>query len=376
MWAVKAGLLASAAIVLLASALLPRVVREMPDFEVYWRAGRRVLAVEPLYRPEDGHYQNKYLPVFAVAAAPLALMPLAAAKIAWFFTTIVSLLALVALSLALLPNRKRPAWALVTLTFLSMLKFYAREVNLGQCNAVMGLLVLIGFRQLTRGRETPGAASIALSVAIKPYTIALLPYLALKRRFGAVAVFAAVLAVMLLLPAVIYGVTGNAALLEAWAETTAQSTAPNLLNQDNVSIWAMYAKWLGPGAIASALAMASIAVLVVVFLAALVRGRSLPRGDYLEWSMLLLMLPLISPQGWDYGLLLGTPAVMLLFNEFLGLPVAMRMFSGTAVAVMSLTIYDVLGRRAYAQFMATSLITVCAIGIVLSLAYLRSRRMA
>src|SRR5262249_43833700 len=55
-----------------ASAMMPRIRRKMTDFEVDWRTGARWAAAEPLYRPEDGHYQYKYLPVFGAAMAPFA----------------------------------------------------------------------------------------------------------------------------------------------------------------------------------------------------------------------------------------------------------------------------------------------------------------
>lgn len=40
------------------------------DFVVYHRAAVRTLDAEPLYRPDDGHYQFKYLPGFALAMTP------------------------------------------------------------------------------------------------------------------------------------------------------------------------------------------------------------------------------------------------------------------------------------------------------------------
>ena len=52
----------------------------MPDFEVYWRAGVRALAAEPLYREEDAHFRLKYLPAFAVLCIPAGLLPLTASK--------------------------------------------------------------------------------------------------------------------------------------------------------------------------------------------------------------------------------------------------------------------------------------------------------
>ena len=47
-------------------------------------AATRFLASENLYRPEDGHYQFKYLPAFAPLMVPLSLMPTRVAEVTWF----------------------------------------------------------------------------------------------------------------------------------------------------------------------------------------------------------------------------------------------------------------------------------------------------
>ena len=43
---------------------------ELVDFAVPRRAAVRFLAQEPLYRPDDGHFQYKYLPAFAQLMVP------------------------------------------------------------------------------------------------------------------------------------------------------------------------------------------------------------------------------------------------------------------------------------------------------------------
>src|SRR5215510_2042748 len=55
------ALLVVLAIVSLVALFTTRVSSKMPDFQVYWTAGARALAAEPLYRTDDGHYQFKYL---------------------------------------------------------------------------------------------------------------------------------------------------------------------------------------------------------------------------------------------------------------------------------------------------------------------------
>jgi hypothetical protein len=360
----------------LATAVAPRVVREMPDFEVYHRAGIRALAAEPLYRAEDGHFQHKYLPVFAVLAAPLALLPLTAAKTVWFVASVGVIALLVTISLVQLPDRRRRGWVLAAFTTAAMLKFYAHELNLGQSNALMALLAVASFGSLRRGRPVSAGAWLAGSAAVKPYTLLVLPYLAWTRRSAALAAAAVFLVLALLLPAILYGVRGNLALLNDWIWTVTETTAPNLLNQDNVSVWAMYAKWFGIGRPAGFLAIGTLAALFGLVAAMARLGAGVRQPEYLEMATLLMLVPLVSPQGWDYGLLAATPAVMLLVDRFDELPRAARIAGGGAVAVMALSLFDVMGRRAYAAFMSVSAITVCALLLVGTLAVMRLRRIA
>src|SRR5436190_7885595 len=110
-------LLGVLALVTLVAVFTTRVSRKMPDFEVYHTAGARALRAEPLYREDDGHFQFKYLPAFAIFAAPLAKAPLPAAKGAWFALSSVLMLILLGLSLAAMPVIRRPPALLVVITF-------------------------------------------------------------------------------------------------------------------------------------------------------------------------------------------------------------------------------------------------------------------
>jgi alpha-1,2-mannosyltransferase len=361
---------------LLAAAAAPRVIREMPDFEVYYRAGTRARQAEPLYRATDGHFQHKYLPVFAVAAAPLTLLPLNAAKVVWFFVTVAALALLVAMSIVLLPDRRAGPWALAGLTTLAMLKFYLHELNLGQCNSLLALFVVAAAGSFRRARPARAGGWLAVSAVVKPYTLVFLPYLVLTRRWRALAACAAVVIAALLLPAAIYGVRGNFVELRDWIRTITETTAPNLLNQDNVSVWAMYAKWFGIGRLAAFLAIGTIAGLLGVVAAVAREGEGLTRPEYLEIATLMLLVPILSPQGWDYGLLAATPAVALVFDRYRELPRAVRIAAGAAIAVTAFSVFDVMGRRAYAAFMASSAITVCALVVFGTLAVMRARRLA
>src|SRR5204862_642248 len=111
------ALLVVLAVVSLVALFTTRVSRKMPDFQVYWTAASRALAAEPLYREDDGHYQFKYLPAFAVVASPIALAPLPAAKGAWFAISAFLMIGLLGLSVRAMPELRRPAALLAVLTF-------------------------------------------------------------------------------------------------------------------------------------------------------------------------------------------------------------------------------------------------------------------
>jgi hypothetical protein len=369
-------LLAVLAAVSLVALFTTRVSRKMPDFEVYWTAGSRAISAEPLYRAEDGHFQFKYLPAFAVIAAPLALVPMNAAKAFWFATSAVLILVLLGLSVQALPEPKRPIVLLLVLTFLGMAKFYAHELVLGQVNLLFAVLVVLAVVEMRRGREWTAGLLIALAIVVKPYAALFVPWLALRPNRTALAAMAAGLIAALLLPAVMYGWTGNLRLLSEWWHTVTSSTAPNLTNQDNVSLAAMFTKWLGPQPGATTLALLFGFMLLTLTAVAVAGRRGIREPDALEASLLLMLIPLLSPQGWDYVFLISTPAVMLLINELPSLPRNLRIATIASIAIAALSIYDLMGREAYGMFMALSAITICFVVEVAALITLRFRRIA
>src|SRR4029078_7159343 len=102
-----------------------------------------------------------------------------------------------------------------------------------------------------------------LAIVVKPYAVIFLPWL-LGRRRAAAAAGAAIGGVGLIgVPALVYGARGNIRLHRAWWTTVTGSTAPNLMNADNVSIAAMWAKWIGAGHVATLLAAVTSAAELV-----------------------------------------------------------------------------------------------------------------
>ena len=361
-----------AAIAVLFLTLAPRITREMPDFDVYRRAGARALKAEPLYRAQDGHYQFKYLPAFAIAGLPLAAIPATVAKQLWFVLSLALVFLVLGLSIGLLERQRRPPWLLMLVMLITMAKFYGHELILGQVNLLFLAIVLGALVALQRDRDGLAAALLVAAVVVKPYAVIFLPWLALTRGRAAAASVVLALVFVAGLPVARYGMEGTVALHKSWWQTVTTTTAPNLTNPDNVSVAGFAAKWLGENGTLLALGLAGALVgvtVVVVFL-----GRGLRGRETLEGALLLTLIPLLSPQGWDYVFLIATPAVAMIANYDDYLPVALRAASWLALGAIGLSLYDVLGRDLYATFMQMSVITVCFFVVVAALGALRLRR--
>ena len=353
-----------------------RVRHEMIDFHTWRQSAVRALHAEPLYRPEDGHYQFKYFPFYALMMGPFGAIDESTGKAVWFAISLVLLMTLLRWSIAALPDRRRSPQFLTWITVVLMAKFYAHELVLGQPNLLLGALLLATLLAVQRDRQIAAGLLLGVAVFVKPYALILFPWLVITGRWRGAAAAGTVVATGLLIPALVYGWNGNLDLLRAWLRTVRESTAPNLLGNDNVSIAAMWAKWLGPGPQATTLAWVTLLAILVLLIVVWRRRQRASAPEYLECALLMLLIPLISPQGWDYVLLLATPAVVCLVDRWRELTAGWQWALGVALALMGLTIFDVMGRMLYGRFMALSIVTVCALAVVMGLVHLRWRQLA
>jgi hypothetical protein len=346
------------------------------DFEVYRTAAVRALAAEPLYRPEDGHFQYKYLPVFALAMAPFALAPHAIATGAWFALSVVLLCLFMRQSARLLPNRRLSERALLWLVAIFTGKFWVKELMLGQTNILLGVLLICALAAAQRDRWRPAAVLVGLGTLVKPYGILLVPWLAIVGGPPAILVSSTVLLLGLVVPAVVYGWQGNVALLFDWHQTVTETTAPNLLYPENISLAAMWAKWLGPGAAAWVLVLVTGVGALALVATVLVMRRRVSEPNYLGFGLLMIFVPLLSPQGWDYVLLIAAPALFCLLDRWREVWVPWKIGSAVGIALVSFTIFDLLGRGLYTRLMAMSVVSIGALLLVFCLAHLRWRSLA
>jgi alpha-1,2-mannosyltransferase len=347
----------------------------MPDFEVYWKAGSRATAGEPLYRESDADYQFKYFPAFAVMAIPIAAIPMPIAKAIWFTSAIVSLVMLLRLAPRVLPERRRATRWLVCVAIVALGKYYARDLVLGQINTMFALVVTAAIVAMTAGREALAGVLVACGVILKPYALIFLPWIVARRKRPSIVTSSTGVAVVLLLPVIRYGIAGTLALYKGWWTTVSSTTADTMVLTDNISIAAMYVKWLGPGAPAWPAILTSMALLLCVALVFLAR-RGVARPDGLEGALLLMITPLVSPQGWDYVMVVSTAAIVFLANYFDRLPRWLQPLTFLALAAIGLTLFDLLGRVWLYRLLNLSIITLGFFVVVAALATLRARRVA
>jgi hypothetical protein len=365
--------------VVLAAAIIYGVARsrrDFVDFEVFRTAGVRALAGEPLYRAEDAHYQFKYWPAFALAAIPFGFIDPEAGEVIWYALSVAFIAVLVRQSIRALPDRRATVRALTWWTLLLTGKFIVIELVNGQTNAMLGALVVLAVVAIQAGRPVSAGLLAAAAVFIKPYALLLLPWLVVTQGVRASASAAAGLAVGLLLPAVQYGWQGNLDLLAGWYHTVVSTTSENLLVTENISFMTMWAKWIGAGPAASWLALLTSAVALIGPAALWWMRRRVREPAYLEVSALLLLMPLLSPQGWDYVLLLATPAIVCLVDRFGASPLSWRVPAALGFFLTSFMIFDLVGRTLYFALAAASCVTIGALLLLVCLVGLRRRAAA
>jgi len=206
-------------------------------------------------------------------------------------------------------SAKAVRWAAVW-TAAVMAKSLGREFQLGQVNLLILLLMVVMVREGAAGRPFASGMSGGASLLFKPYAGVFLPELILKRKWTTLAAGAAALGIGLIVPAAVYGFAGNAAVLGEWKNTLFASTPGLLLTGDNASLWAFAAKAFGFSSTAGPLIIGGLvaAVLGVLYLEMVRRGRAaaVPGSEFTEAAALMMLIPMVSPLGWNYNYL---PAV-------------------------------------------------------------------
>jgi len=98
--------------------------------------------------------------------------------------------------------------------------------------------------------------------------------------------------------------------------------------------------------------------------------------NYLEGAYFFVLIPLLSPQGWDYLLLLAIPAYMCLVDRWRETSHAWRAVAMVEFILTSFVVYDLMRRPLYFFLLNWGAGSVGAVLIAASLVRLRYRSLA
>jgi hypothetical protein len=200
------------------------------DFTVFVAAGRAVLEGADIYEAHNvrgWHYVQP--PLFAIAMVPFAAMPLFWAVLTWYVLNVAMILSAVRMCV------RTVTWAgasggnefvLYVLPPFLVLWLMLSALAHGQNSLLMLWLVVAALYCEASGRVLTGGACLAGATLVKIFPGLLLAYFLWRKkwRFAASSLLALALG-LFVVPAIVYGWSGNLAHLEKWVSRVA---APSL----------------------------------------------------------------------------------------------------------------------------------------------------
>lgn len=366
---------------------------KLNDFKVTYQAATRVLNHENLYNWEDGHYLFKYSPFFAVFVSPLGLIPFPYAKLLWMVLMVLTFWGLIKMGKYLVMNHRSPPPFFYLLSILLILRFFLREIELGQTDFLQLFLIFSFLLFLEREKEILGGLCLALSIMVKLTPLIFIPYLLYRRKFSSV--FWALVFVFLFFasPTFIYGIEGNIALLKDWYGFMSLSSPPLLANDMNQSIFGMFYRFLTnsvyevnfvnlhPNLVNILIYIFVVGAYVyLLFLNRLsrrIKDSFLHNKETLEYAFLFIFMSLFSPLGWIQNFSSLILAFMVLVYYTLKTNFQDKLVSLLLILsfILSSAInYETVGRRLNDLFLYSSFITIGVILIPIALSKLRLSR--
>ena len=179
--------------------------RAQGDFNVYYRAGHRVLHGHAIYPPDDSD-RFLYAPIFAIAFAPLALLPHHLAQFVFFAVSAFSLIELILGAGVILFGRERklPA-ALIIVPVLLSFRFIDNNFDHGQINLPTLALIVWAIVYAGESRDAWAGLMLAAAILIKPFALLAAIHLALRKHFATLGWAVAAGVALLVVPIVILG---------------------------------------------------------------------------------------------------------------------------------------------------------------------------
>jgi len=351
------------------------VKKDMTDFGVCYKAGQRIVKGKMLYQISDGHLQFKYFPASAVIFSVLTLFPYEMAKVLWHLLELYLLFLCLTLSYDLLPEKHKKKGLVGVLTFLVLLKFIGREIELGQVNILIAFFLIVMVKALVERKEWKAGFFWGFSLVFKPYALVFLPYFILKKKIKAVASGLGILVVSFVLPVFFYGFKQSFFVLKEWQRTLSLSTPPLLDHYDNSSVYAFFLKNLPADKSVWAWILSICTALLIGFflLWMMDSGKKLKvtQPEVLESSFLFIMIPFFSPLSWHYNYLYSILAVVFLMNWIDKFRPVMKYILIVNFICIGASLREVLGKGVFRFYTQHSLVVVSFLILLFYLFYTR-----
>jgi hypothetical protein len=347
----------------------------MVDFDVCYQGGKRIIKGEALYRVSDGHLQYKYSPASAVFFSLFTLFSYEVAKYIWYLSEIILLFLSLFISYDILPYKQKKKGLVLIFSFLVLVKFIGREIELGQVNIFIFFLLIMMIKALLNKNDIKGGLFLGLSLIFKPYGLVFLPYFILKKRFKPIASGFGTVIIGLTLPMIFYGLRGNIVVLKEWQKTLSQST-PGLIDQyDNASIFSFFLKIVPDESreLAFIFIICSCLLIAFSFLWMMILGKreNLKKPEVLEYSFLFVLIPLFSPLAWYYNYLYSILTIVFLINYIDKFPKFLRYVLIVNLIIIGGSLREVLGKDVFRFYTGYSLVVISYLIVLFHLFYLR-----
>lgn len=356
------------------------------DFEVYYKAGQRIVAGEDLFRPvEDGFYRYLYSPTAALYFIPISWLPFPVAKVVyWCVLTGLILTGLYLVFTLISPDiRQEPAARMNTLFLLAGLILgvhIQRELHLGQVNHMLLVLYIGIVYCFARGKSVLLAIIWAASVFIKPFAFIFLPYFVLKKRWKEIVLFGIFAGLLFAAPLLFYSPSKYRKQLQGeMTEIKIElQEKQGMLQSANHTIFSVLARYsplrlITFTPLVTNIYQGAVLCLLAGFIFWMVRrGEDLDRSYLLDFALLIACIPLLSFTSYNaFGFV--ELLVCLLLYHFHALTRIEKVCTVAGFVLSGGNWYDLWGKQLWRMFEGWSLLSI---GTILLIAVLFMRRYA
>ena len=345
------------ALILAAAAYFRRFAKDPVGMVIYPQGGDCVVHGAPL---AECAKMFSYPPAFAFLMAPFAALPMGLRIAIWYLISVAATVGCYAISeklvLRLLPGRWSEvelAWLRIVTIILSI-KFVLAVFEYQAYDTLAYFFVLAGLLAVVANRALLGGLTLGFVTAIKATPLVFLPYLVVKRRFLAAAVFTIALIALSYVPDIYAALKDiRPHYLEVWLQ---QIAGPALAQKQDTGEM-FWQAWMGAnilnhsfkGAVARLVvdtpaavhAAAILYTLCAAYIAVigLLMLRSARRDDFVavDGSILVISMLMLSPMTSRYHYIL----LLLPYMTVVGL--ALRDRSLRAAAIVTLVVSFILG---------------------------------